>query len=143
MPTSGEFQYVCGTNNTWDRSRNSNRVNDTVKMLEYTCIIYRWYSSHSGCEVVVKARYLCRCWWCRGQRREANKNIWRPCLLACLTVGLQLNLIYFTAAHNLPLFIAFFGNHLILVALHKVYSLLPPSKLSYRCLATGVEDVVP
>ena len=75
--------------------------------------------------------------------RKASTNIWRPCLLACLVIGLQQNLIYFTAVHNIPLFIAFFGNHLILVALHKVHSLLPPSKLSYRCLGTGVEDVVP
>ena len=43
--------------------------------------------------------------------------------------------IYFTAVHILLSLMALFGNFLILVALHKVSSLHPPSKVLYRCLA--------
>ena len=50
--------------------------------------------------------------------------------------GLQQQPIYFTAVHILLSLMAFLGNFLILVALHKVSSLHPPSKLLYRCLAT-------
>ena len=28
-------------------------------MFEYTCVVKRWDLSHSGCEVVVKAKYVC------------------------------------------------------------------------------------
>ena len=43
--------------------------------------------------------------------------------------------IYFTAVHILLSLVAFVGNFLILVALHKVSSLHLPSKVLYRCLA--------
>ena len=49
---------------------------------------------------------------------------------------LQQQPIYFTAVHILLSLMAYLGNFLILVALHKVSSLHPPSKLLYRCLAT-------
>ena len=44
--------------------------------------------------------------------------------------------ISFSAVHILLSITATLGNSLILVALHKVSSLHPPSKLLYRCLAT-------
>ena len=50
--------------------------------------------------------------------------------------GLQQLSIYFTAVHVLLSLMAFLGNFLILVALLKVSSLHPPSKVLYRCLAT-------
>ena len=50
--------------------------------------------------------------------------------------GLQQQPIYFTEVHILLSLMEFLGNFLILVALHKVSSLHPPSKLLYRCLAT-------
>ena len=53
-----------------------------------------------------------------------------------LTGGLQQQSIYFTAIHILLSPMAFLGNFLILVALHKVSSLHRPSKLLYPCLAT-------
>ena len=43
--------------------------------------------------------------------------------------------IYFTAVHILLSLVAFVGNFLILVTLHKVSSLHLPSKVLYRCLA--------
>ena len=46
------------------------------------------------------------------------------------------NHFYFTAVHILLSLMAFLGNFLILVALHKVSSLHPPSKLLPRCLET-------
>ena len=52
-----------------------------------------------------------------------------------LAGGLQRQSIYFTAVHILLSFMALSGNFLILVALHKVSSLHPPSKVLYRCLA--------
>ena len=52
-----------------------------------------------------------------------------------LAGGLQQQSIYFTAVHILLSLMALFGNFLILVALHKVSSLHPPSKVLYRCLA--------
>ena len=52
-----------------------------------------------------------------------------------LAGGLQQQSIYFTAVHILLSLMARFGNFLILVALHKVSSLHPPSKVLYRCLA--------
>ena len=88
---NANFDVFCGTNDAWDSLRISNRVNETVYMLKYTCIIKRWDRSQGGCEVVVKAKYLCYT-----QRKEdtddadhnfnsiskANKNIWRPSLVA-------------------------------------------------------------
>ena len=59
--------------------------------------------------------------------------------LACspnLLGGLKEYSIYFIAINIFLSVIAFFGNALILVALHKESSLRPPSKLLYRCLAT-------
>ena len=54
-----------------------------------------------------------------------------------LVGGLQQQLsICFLAVDILLSITAFAGNSLILVALHKVSSLHPPSKLLYRCLAT-------
>ena len=53
-----------------------------------------------------------------------------------LAGGLQQQSIYFTAVHILLSLMSLSGNFLILVALHKVSSLHPPSKLLYRCLAT-------
>ena len=101
--------------------------------------------SHSGCEVVVKAKDLCYI-----QRKvDINdagfkfNNIWRHTKtfedLICsssLAGGLQQQSIYFTAVHILLSPMAFLGNFLILAALHKVSSLHRPSKLLYPCLAT-------
>ena len=50
--------------------------------------------------------------------------------------GLQQLSIYFTAVHILLSLMAFLGNFLILVALLKVSSLHPPSKVLYSCFAT-------
>ena len=58
-----------------------------------------------------------------------------PCSPSFL-VGLQPQLISFSAANILLSITAFLGNFLILVALNKETSLHPPSKLLYRCLAT-------
>ena len=52
-----------------------------------------------------------------------------------LAGGLQQQSVYFTAVHILLSPMAFLGNFLILIALHKVSSLRPPSKVLYRCLA--------
>ena len=60
-------------------------------------------------------------------------------VLACSpssVVGLQQQSIYFSAVNIFLSITAFLGNFLILVALNKVTSLHPPSKLFYRCLAT-------
>ena len=54
-----------------------------------------------------------------------------------LLVGLQQQSISFTAVNIFLSITAFLGNSLILVALSKETSLHPPSKLMYRCLATG------
>ena len=59
--------------------------------------------------------------------------------LACspLLVGeLQKQSFCFAVVNILLSITAFFGNFLILVALHKESSLHPPSKFLYRCLAT-------
>ena len=45
-------------------------------------------------------------------------------------------IISFLTTYILLSITAFFGNSLILAALHKESSLYPPSKLLYRCLAT-------
>ena len=58
-----------------------------------------------------------------------------PCSPSLL-VGLQPQLISFSAINILLSITAFLGNFLILVALNKETSLHPPSKLLYRCLAT-------
>ena len=58
-----------------------------------------------------------------------------PCSPSFL-VGLQPQLISFSAVNILLSITAFLGNFLILVALNKETSLHPPSKLLYRCLAT-------
>ena len=58
-----------------------------------------------------------------------------PCS-SSLLVGLQPQLISFSAINILLSITAFLGNFLILVALNKETSLHPPSKLLYRCLAT-------
>ena len=58
-----------------------------------------------------------------------------PCSPSLL-VGLQPQLISFSAVNILLSITAFLGNFLILVALNKETSLHPPSKLLYRCLAT-------
>ena len=60
-------------------------------------------------------------------------------VLACSpssVIGLQQQSIYFSAVNIFLSITAFLGNFLILVALNKVTSLHPPSKLLYRCLAT-------
>ena len=49
---------------------------------------------------------------------------------------LQQPSIYLSSVNIFLALTAFLGNALILVALHKVSSLHPPSKLLYRCLAT-------
>ena len=58
-----------------------------------------------------------------------------PCSPSFL-VGLQPQLISFSAVNIFLSITAFLGNFLILVALNKETSLYPPSKLLYRCLAT-------
>ena len=58
-----------------------------------------------------------------------------PCSPSFL-VGLQPQLISFSAVNIFLSITAFLGNFLILVALNKETSLHPPSKLLYRCLAT-------
>ena len=50
--------------------------------------------------------------------------------------GLQSASVSFPAVNILLSITAFLGNSLTLVALHKISSLRPPSKLLYRCLAT-------
>ena len=50
--------------------------------------------------------------------------------------GLQQYSIYLSAINIFLSFTAFVGNALILVAVRKEFSLHPPSKLLYRCLAT-------
>ena len=50
--------------------------------------------------------------------------------------GLQSASVSFPAVNVLLSITAFLGNSLTLVALHKISSLHPPSKLLYRCLAT-------
>ena len=109
------------------------------KTLEIVCafqIGYRlnaWvdiHLSHSGCEVVVKAKDLCYI-----QRKvDINdagfkfNNIWRHTKtfedLICsssLAGGLQQQSIYFTAVHILLSLMAFLGNFLILVVKIKVF----------------------
>ena len=58
-----------------------------------------------------------------------------PCSPSFL-VGLQPQLISFSAVNIFLSITAFLGNFLILVALNKETSLYPPSKVLYRCLAT-------
>ena len=58
-----------------------------------------------------------------------------PCSPSFL-VGLQPQLISFSAVNIFLSITAFLGNFLIFVALNKETSLHPPSKLLYRCLAT-------
>ena len=108
-------------------------------MLECTCIIKRWDCSHSGCEVFCciqrkvdadDADYKFKSIW------KANKNIWRPCLLAIIGRWIATTTNLFYGSPHSPLAHGCLGNFLILVALHKVSSLHPPSKLLYRCLAT-------
>ena len=53
-----------------------------------------------------------------------------------LVGGLQSALVSFAAVDILLSITTFLGNSLILVALNKEFSLHPPSKLFYRCLAT-------
>ena len=57
-------------------------------------------------------------------------------MLPSSVVGLQQQSIYFSAVNIFLSITAFLGNFLILVALNKVTSLHPPSKLLYSCLAT-------
>ena len=52
------------------------------------------------------------------------------------TVGQHRHVIFFTVFNSLLSIIAFFGNAMILEALHRVSSLHPPSKLLFRSLAT-------
>ena len=53
-----------------------------------------------------------------------------------LTTGLHGQLIFLSVLNSFLSVTAFFGNALILIALHKESSLHPPSKLLLRCLAT-------
>ena len=53
-----------------------------------------------------------------------------------LITGTHQELVYLSAVHISLSLAAFFGNAVILVALHKESSLHPPSKLLYRCLTT-------
>ena len=69
-----------------------------------------------------------------GGRRTDTYKV-SPCSPS-FSVGLQPQLISFSAANILLSITAFLGNILILVALNKETSLYPPSKLLYRCLAT-------
>ena len=55
--------------------------------------------------------------------------------LADFTAGIRNQLIYLSVLNIFLSIIAFLGNTLILVALHKEYSLHPPSKLLFRSLA--------
>ena len=53
-----------------------------------------------------------------------------------LAVGLQRQSIYLAVVNVILSLTAILGNFLILVTLRKQFSLHPPSKLLYRCLAT-------
>ena len=68
-----------------------------------------------------------------GTQTEAYEVL--PCSPSS-AVGLQQKSIYFSAVNIFLSITAFLGNFLILVALNKEFSLHPPSKLLYRCLAT-------
>ena len=68
---------------------------------------------------------------------ETQAKTFRELLCSPALGGALKQLAIFSSAVNILLSItAFFGNSLILVALHKESSLHPPSKLLYRCLAT-------
>ena len=54
---------------------------------------------------------------------------------ASMAGGIQEQLTYISGINIFLAITAFLGNTLILVALRKEYSLHPPSKLLYRCLA--------
>ena len=68
-----------------------------------------------------------------GTQTEAYEVL--PCSPSSI-VGLQQKSIYFSAVNIFLSITAFLGNFLILAALNKEFSLHPPSKLLYRCLAT-------
>ena len=86
--------------------------------------------SHSGCEVVVKAKDLCYI-----QRKvdindagfkfnniwKAHKNIWRPNLLVIIGRWIAATINLFQAVHILLSLMAFLGNFLILVVKIKVF----------------------
>ena len=108
------------------------------KTLEIVCAFqvgYRlnaWvyiHLSHSGCEVVVKAKDLCYI-----QRKvdindagfkfnniwKAHKNIWRPNLLVIIGRWIATTINLFHGSPHSP-FVAFLGNSLILVVKIKVF----------------------
>lgn len=70
-------------------------------------------------------------------RWNANENVWRTCMLLFFGGRIATVLLTFVSSQHFFSLTAFLGNSLIFVALHKVSSLHPPSKLLYRCLATS------
>ena len=68
-----------------------------------------------------------------GNRKQ--KTLHQLICRAAVTVGTPHPLTYLSVLNVLLSITAFLGNILILVALHKVSSLHPPSKLLFRCLA--------
>ena len=68
---------------------------------------------------------------------ETQAKTFQELLCSPALGGALKQLAIFSSAVNILLSMtAFFGNSLVLVALHKESSLHPPSKLLYRCLAT-------
>ena len=65
-----------------------------------------------------------------------QKTIEQVVCSAGLTAGLNGQLIFISVLNTFQSVTAFLGNALILIALHKEFSLHPPSKLLLRCLAT-------
>ena len=66
---------------------------------------------------------------------RTQKTLHQLICTAAVTVGTPYPLTYLSVLNILLSITAFLGNILILVALHKVSSLHPPSKLLLRCLA--------
>ena len=67
---------------------------------------------------------------------NAEENIRRSCMSSSLAGELQQYSLLLSAVNIFFSLTAFLGNSLIFVALHKISSIHPPSKLLYRCLVT-------
>ena len=68
--------------------------------------------------------------------KGGTQTITQPLCFSSLMGELQRESVSLVAVNIFFSITAFVGNSLILIALHKVSSLHPPSKLLYRCLAT-------
>ena len=66
-----------------------------------------------------------------------TKSLKQLLCAANLTAELHSQLTFISVLNSFLSVIAFLGNALILIALHKESSLHPPSKLLLRCLATS------